>query len=170
MTRRQIKLLKNNDEKDWSDIEWITEFYNFLQGDIPETIKLGRGNKPKLTPEQANTVIWYLQEHFPLLPDQIDQCDTCKSYYDSYSQGHYSELTGKCYCNEFCEPPGLDEREDRAAKRKDATFQKWFKQVKKEQNNYPLFKGKELNESYLRKFFFDGKTPVETLNDLSTAT
>lgn len=165
---KEIKLLKNNAGKDWSDIQWITEFYNFLQGEIPETIRLGRGNKPKLTPTQANTVIWYLQEHFPLLPDHIEQCDTCKEYYDSYSQGHYSELTGKCYCDESCEPAGLYEREQRAEKRKDAPFQKWLKQVKKEQKNYDVFKGKEINERYLRKLFHDGKTPGDALNDLST--
>ena len=168
MGDREIKLLKNNDEKDWSDVEWITEFYKFLQGDVPETIRLGRGNKPKLTPDQANTVIWYLQEHFPLLPDHIDQCDTCKEYYNSYSQGHYSELTGKCYCNEFCEPPGLFEREERAEKRKDAPFQRWLKQVKKEQKNYGAFAGKEISESPLRKLFNDGKSPIDALNDLST--
>lgn len=168
MSKREIKLLKNNDEKDWPDIEWITEFYNFLQGEIPETIRLGRGNKPKFTPAQANTVIWYLQEHFALLPDHIDQCDNCKQYYDTHSQGHYSELTYKSYCCESCEPPGLYEREQRAEKRKDAPFQKWLKQVKKEQKNYSVFKGKEISEGPLRKLFWDGKSPIDALNDLST--
>ena len=54
-------------------------------------------------------------------------------------------------------------------KRKDAPFQKWLKMVKKEQNNYPLFRDKEINESYLRNLFGEGKTHVEALNDLSTS-
>jgi hypothetical protein len=165
---REIKLLKNNQKRDWSGIEWITEFYNFLQGEVPETIRLGRGHKPRLTAAQANTVIWYLQEHFALLPDHIEQCSSCKEYFDSYSQGHHSELTGKHYCCESCEPPGLYEREERAAKRRDAPFRKWLKQVKKEQKNYPLFKGKEISEEALRNLFWDEKSPIDALNDLST--
>ena len=94
----EIKLQKNNDKRDWSDLEWIQEFHDFLQGNIPETITLSDESKVKLTPEQANSVIWYLQEHFPVFPDSIDMCDDCKQMYDSYSEGCYYEIEGKHYC------------------------------------------------------------------------
>lgn len=113
-----IKLLKNNDDRKWSDTEWIQEFYDFLTGQsIPDRISMEPSYKPKLTAEQAHSVIWFLQEHFSVLPDHIEQCDTCKIWYNSWSQGHYSELTWRCYCSESCEPPGLEEREQRAEKR-----------------------------------------------------
>ena len=31
----EIKLLKNNDKRADSDLEWIQEFYMFLQGEVP---------------------------------------------------------------------------------------------------------------------------------------
>lgn len=165
---REIKLLKNNQDREWEDLQWIEEFSNFLCGQIPEGMSIGRGHKLRLTAKQANTIIWYLQEHFSILPDHIEQCDTCGEWYDSDSQGHYSELTGKCYCNESCEPRGLYEREERAAKRKDAPFQKWFKQVKKNQKHYPALKDKELSETAMRGFFNREKTPIDALNDVIT--
>lgn len=95
MNKNEIKLQKNNSNRDWSDLEWIQEFHSFLQGDIPEGISLGDEYKVKLTPEQSSTVIWYLQEHFPILPDSIEMCDVCKRLYDSYSEGCHYEIEGK---------------------------------------------------------------------------
>lgn len=151
----KIKLLKNNYNKIQSDIEWVRDFYYDLK------VK-GLSNK------KAFSIIYYLQEHFPLLPDHIEQCSACGELYDSYSQGHHSELTGKFYCCEGCEPPRLYEREQRWELRKDAPFQKWQKKVKKEQNNYPFLKGKEISEHHLRRYFNDGVTPIDALNDILT--
>jgi hypothetical protein len=94
----EIKLLRNNDNKDWSDLEWIDEFYRFLQGDCPKTIKLGRGHQPKLSRKKAFAIIWYLQEHFPVFPDNVEQCSLCGELFDSDSDGDYSALEGKYYC------------------------------------------------------------------------
>ena len=94
---RKIKLLRNNDNKDWSDLEWITEFYEFMQGDIPEGIGLG-GTEMNLTQDQAFTIIWYLQEHFSILPDNIEKCSDCGERYDVDSGGEYMEIEGKHYC------------------------------------------------------------------------
>ncbi len=52
MMEKELKLFKNNEKKDWSDLEWINEFYDFLQGEIPEGISLRRGRKPKLSPKK----------------------------------------------------------------------------------------------------------------------
>ena len=40
MNKNEIKLQKNNSNRDWSDLEWIQEFHSFLQGDIPEGISM----------------------------------------------------------------------------------------------------------------------------------
>lgn len=155
MPKNEIKLLKNNDNKEFSDIEWVREFYYDLK-------------EKKLSKKKAFSIIYYLQEHFPLLPDHIEQCSTCGELYDSYSQGHHSDMTGKFYCCESCEPTGLYEKEQRWEMRQDAPFQKWLKRVKKEQNNYPALKGKEINEHHLRRYFDDAITPINALNDILT--
>lgn len=113
----EIKLLKNNDEKEMQDIEWVNEFYDFLKGNIPDNIQLGRGHNPKLSPNKAFAIIWYLQEHFPLLPDTIEQCSFCKDLYDKNSSGYHSDLTHKFYCDS-CFPPFLDGKEQRILERR----------------------------------------------------
>lgn len=95
----EIKLFKNNDDRTDSDLEWITEFYEFLQGQIPESIHLSRGHAPKMTPKKAMAIIWYLQEHFPILPDHIEKCSNCDSLFDTWSSGIYWETKGKHFCN-----------------------------------------------------------------------
>ena len=100
---KQIKLLKNNDERTDSDLEWIEEFYNFLQGEIPEKITLGHGHSPKMTSKKAFAIIWYLQEHFSILPDNIERCSSCDGLYDCNSEGLYWETKGKHYCGVCCD-------------------------------------------------------------------
>lgn len=107
--RNYIKLLKNNDDREDSDLEWVNEFYEFLQGTLPETIRI-EGDKSELNKKTAFSIIWYLQEHFPLIPDHIDQCSECGELYNSWSEGYYSEKQGKNYC-EGCLPPFIDEEE-----------------------------------------------------------
>jgi hypothetical protein len=154
----QIRLLKNNDKIELSDIELANKVYYYLRDDL----NLGK--------KKAFQIIYYLQEYLPVIPDQIEQCCKCGELYDSYSQGHYSELTGKFYCSESCEPAGLYESEQKAEKRKDAPYQKWLKQLKKEQNHYPALKGHEINDGYLRRYFHEGKTPIDALNNILTLT
>ena len=86
-------------EKKASDIELIDEFYSFLQGICPDSITLKRGDQPKLTSKKAFTIIWYLQEHFPLLPDNIEQCWNCDSLFDTDRGGLYWESKGRHYCD-----------------------------------------------------------------------
>lgn len=94
----EISLLKNNDNRTDTDLEWVNEFYKFLQGEIPETISIGKGHKPKMSVKKAWSIIWYLQEHFPLLPDHINKCDNCDELFDCWSEGIYWETKGKHYC------------------------------------------------------------------------
>jgi hypothetical protein len=114
---KEITLVKNNQNRDWTDLEWIKEFYEFMQGDMPEGISLGKGGNPKLSKEKAFSIIWYLQEHFSILPDHIEKCSECGELYDSHSSGYHSELKGKFFCD-GCFPPFLDEREDKIMERR----------------------------------------------------
>jgi hypothetical protein len=44
----------------------------------------------------------------------------------------------------------------------------WLVVIKKEQEYYPLFKGRDLDEEQLRALWREGKSPIDALNDLST--
>jgi len=94
-----MQLLKNNDNRNWSDTEWVREFFNFLMGEIPEGMRIARGHQPKMSAKKAETIIWYLQEHFPIIPDNIEKCASCDLIFDYNSQGEYSEKTGKVKCD-----------------------------------------------------------------------
>lgn len=153
---KKIKLIKNDEKLNLSDLEWVDKFYAHLTNDL------------KLNRKKAFQVIYYLQEHLPVFPDQIEQCSNCGALYDSYCSGHYSELTGKFYCSESCEPYGLHEKEEQAEIRKDAPYQRWKKWVQKEQKNYPALKGKEISDGYLRRYFQNNITPIDALNDIIT--
>lgn len=95
----KIPLLKNNDNRDWTTLEWVQEFYDFLQGEIPENMHLVRGHAPKMSPKKAMAIVWYLQEHMPVIPDTIERCDCCGELFDSYNSGLYWESKGKNFCD-----------------------------------------------------------------------
>jgi len=113
----EIKLLKNNDKKEWTDLEWVNEFYDFLRGECPENIHFGKGHGIKLSSNKAYSIIYYLQEHFPLLPDNIEQCSVCKSLYDRHSSGYHAEFNEKFYCDS-CMPPFIDEKDERIMRKR----------------------------------------------------
>lgn len=94
----RIILLNKNDKRGLTDLELVNEFYQFLQGNLPEGIELGKGGKIKLNEKKSFNIIWYLQEHFSILPDNIEQCSICFDLYDCERTGHYSETESKHYC------------------------------------------------------------------------
>lgn len=98
----KIPFLKNNDKRDWDDTEWINEFIRFLQGDPPKGIKMPRGHAPKMSEKKAWSVVWYLQEKLPVLPDNIEQCDNCGCIFDSNTEGDYWQKKFKHYCDGCC--------------------------------------------------------------------
>jgi hypothetical protein len=94
----EINLIKNPDNKDWSDEQWLQEFYDFLQGEVPESINFRKGYIPKLSPKKAFAIIYYLQEHLPVFPDHIEKCWNCGSLFDEYEGGLYWESKCRHYC------------------------------------------------------------------------
>ena len=92
-----MNLLKNYSLRDDTDVEKLAEFHRFLTGEeIPEGLKIG--NAPALSKQQAFSVIWYLQEHLPVFPDNIDMCSYCGELYDSDKEGLYCEDAALHYC------------------------------------------------------------------------
>ena len=101
----EIKLLKDEDENKLSDFELVQKFYEYLTDEL------------KFTKKKAFSIIYYLQEHLPVFPDNIEKCTNCGRLYDTWKEGHHSELTEGYYCSENCEPYNLHEREQRAEKK-----------------------------------------------------
>ena len=64
--RNRINLLYDDGKQPDSDIEKVKAFYEFLKGDTQ-----------KLSKRQAFSIIYYLQEHLPLFPDNIEKCENC---------------------------------------------------------------------------------------------
>lgn len=94
----EIKLFKNNSGRSLSDVEWIEEFYEFLQGGVLEGLVFGHGHKPKLSAKKAFAIIYYLQEYLPVFPDHIEKCWRCGCLFDSDSEGLYWQAKGRPYC------------------------------------------------------------------------
>ena len=67
-------------------IEQVQEFYEWLQGEnCPEQLHFEK--KLNLSEEQAFSIIYFLQEHLKILPDNYERCCKCGCIYDSYVEG-----------------------------------------------------------------------------------
>lgn len=74
--------------------EQVNEFYEFLQGELPKEIRMT--NKPKLSKRKAFSIVWYLQEHLRIFPDNFEQCCRCGILYDNRECGFRKR--DRCYC------------------------------------------------------------------------
>jgi hypothetical protein len=70
--------------------EQIEQFYEFLQGKVPEGLIMKR--PPHLSKPMAFRIIYYLQEELGILPDKYERCITCGHIYDSENEGSLNSL------------------------------------------------------------------------------
>lgn len=68
-------------------LEKVSELYEFLQGNAPDTVTINHAKQPKLSQRQAFAVIWFLQEHMRILPSNIERCISCSTLYDTHTEG-----------------------------------------------------------------------------------
>lgn len=106
----EIKLLKNNLGRKWDDLEWLQEFFDFLQGAVHKELHFSRGHAPKMSAKKAFSIIYYLQEHLPVFPDHIERCWHCGALFDTCSEGLYWQVKGRHYCGscEYFVPQNYD--------------------------------------------------------------
>ena len=69
-----------------TDLTRAEELFAFLQG-MPGGCRVAKSHRPKLTPEQAWSVIWYLGNQYWQVPDHIERCDICGDLFDTHSGG-----------------------------------------------------------------------------------
>ncbi len=68
------------------EIEEFEELMDMLMGkDLPDEITMQ--HQPQLSPKEAFSVIWFLQEHMNILPDNVEQCGICDGLFDSHCGG-----------------------------------------------------------------------------------
>lgn len=70
------------------DLERTEELFRLLQGELPEGYKIPRKEIPKLTADQAWTVIWYLGNQYWQVTDRVARCDVCGGLYHAWQDGH----------------------------------------------------------------------------------
>ena len=74
-------------EEKADDLARTQELFEFLQGTVPDGYKIDPDHTPKLTPEQAWTVIWYLGNQYWQVPDYVERCGVCGDLYHAHSDG-----------------------------------------------------------------------------------
>ena len=73
------------------DVEKVRELFEVLQGRFPEGYTMKDEAVPKLTPDQAETVIWYLGNLHWQVPDHVERCDVCGEWYNTWSEGETND-------------------------------------------------------------------------------
>ena len=76
-------MIEENDK----DLERTQELYDFLQGKMPEGTRVTRSHRPKLTPDQAWTVVWYLGNQYRQVTDRVGKCCVCGELYHTWQGG-----------------------------------------------------------------------------------
>lgn len=76
-----------SDKERRNDLDATKELFFFLQGQIPDGYFLKKRCIPRLTPDQAWMVVWYIQNQYRQFHDGIARCGVCGSLYDSWSEG-----------------------------------------------------------------------------------
>lgn len=75
-------------------VEQVNEFYNFLQGELPKAITMKC--PPKLSSKKAFGIVWYLQEHLRILPDNFERCCSCGSLFNTNQEGSIKRNRNYC--------------------------------------------------------------------------
>ena len=74
-------------EQNNKDLKLTEELFEFLQGKMPEGTKVPRKERPKLTPDQAWTVIWYLGNQYWQVTDRVERCEVCGDLFHTWQGG-----------------------------------------------------------------------------------
>lgn len=108
-------------------VEQIQQLFDWLTGaaetpphtddEPPTEHRFYVGLSPKMSPGQAESLIWWLQEVLRCVPEHYGRCSWCGNWYDSYASGCYLEADNEDdigWCREFTGDPNyvLDKRLD----------------------------------------------------------
>lgn len=74
--------------------EQVVQFYEFLQGEVPESLNMKR--PPHLSQQMAFRIIYYLQEVMEIIPGKFERCRTCGDIFNTEEEGNAE--TFHCDC------------------------------------------------------------------------
>ncbi len=101
-------------EENDKDLEMVKELYALLQGTGPADCLIEPSHIPKLTPDQAWTVVWWLGNQYRQVSDAVEKCCVCGEIYHSWQEGECMDYGNAPY--HFCE--GCSEGEEARQKRR----------------------------------------------------
>ncbi len=90
-------------ESERDPLDRVQELYGFLQGEVPEGYKIRPRRVPRLTADQAWTVVWYVQEMHWKVPDYIERCNVCGELFNTRCEGGYTENGPPFHLCDSCE-------------------------------------------------------------------
>ena len=76
-----------SEKQEQTALEFVAELHEFLQGVVPDGYRLAPDAVPKLTADQAWTVVWYLGNRYRQVPDHIERCGVCDVLFDTKREG-----------------------------------------------------------------------------------
>jgi hypothetical protein len=82
------------------NLEMTEKLFAFLQGKDMDGCTIPRKERPRLTADQAWTVIWWLGNQYWQVTDHIERCEVCGEIYETWSDGDTLDYGGKPYS--FC--------------------------------------------------------------------
>jgi hypothetical protein len=87
-----------------SNLDRTQELYDLLQGTVPDGYKIPDADVPRLTADQAWTVVCYLGNQYWQVPDHIERCGICGWLYDSNAEGEsFDGVPPHNVCDGCCE-------------------------------------------------------------------
>ena len=79
-------------------VDLVEELFEFLQGRLPDGYRIPDDHLPRLSEDQAWTVVWYLGNLYYAIPDHIERCDQCGRIFNTWSEGSFREAPGTQGC------------------------------------------------------------------------
>jgi hypothetical protein len=93
--------MRNEEGEIRSTVDRTQELFDFLQGEVPENCRIDPARVPRLSSDQAWTVIWYLGNQYWQVTDHIERCGVCGDLFDTHSGGDCLDYGKPPY--HFCE-------------------------------------------------------------------
>ena len=105
-------------QQERSPLDQVQELFDFLQGIVPDGYKIPDDHVPRLSPDQAWTVVWFLGNLYWQVPDHIERCDDCGCLFNSEAEGGGTE-DGPNFCESCWDQECLEQEREESLRQDD---------------------------------------------------
>jgi len=88
-------------EQNEKDLKKTQQLFDLLRGIVPDGCTIAPDHVPKLTDDQAWTVIWWLGNQYWQVTDHVERCDECGDLYNGWNAGECMDYGDAPY--NFCD-------------------------------------------------------------------